>query len=67
MVRCNFCGRQIPQGTGMLYVFTSGKIAHFCSSKCRKNQLKLKRKAIHTRWSEHYIKETQPVAKKKRG
>jgi len=65
MAKCNFCGETMPAGTGKLFVFTSGKTAHFCSMKCEKNQLKLKRKAIHTRWSEHYIKETQPVAKKK--
>ena len=56
MVKCTFCGEDIPQGTGMIYVFKSGKTAMFCSSKCRKNQLKLKRKAIHTKWTKRFIK-----------
>ncbi len=58
MVKCTFCGNDIPKGTGMIYVFKSGKIANFCSSKCRKNQLKLKRKAIHLKWTARYIKNT---------
>ena len=56
MVKCTFCGDDISLGTGMIYVYKSGKIAHFCSSKCRKNELKLKRKAIHTKWTKKYIK-----------
>ena len=56
MVKCTFCGNDIPKGTGMIYVFKSGKIANFCSKKCRKNQLKLKRKAIHVKWTSRYVK-----------
>lgn len=56
MAKCTFCGNNISQGTGMVYVFKSGKTSNFCSSKCRKNQLKLKRKAIHTKWTKNYQK-----------
>ena len=42
MVKCSFCGNQIAKGTGMMYVLKEGKIFYFCSSKCKKNQLKLK-------------------------
>ncbi|MFH1591996.1 MAG: 50S ribosomal protein L24e [Candidatus Woesearchaeota archaeon] len=56
MAKCSFCGVDIAAGTGMIYVFKSGKTANFCSSKCRKNQLKLKRKAIHIKWTERYIR-----------
>ncbi|MEK6826669.1 MAG: 50S ribosomal protein L24e [Nanoarchaeota archaeon] len=56
MATCSFCGLDISPGTGMVFVFKSGKIANFCSSKCRKNQLKLGRKAIHTKWSKRFIK-----------
>ncbi len=55
-MKCTFCGDTIPAGTGTIYVFTSGKTANFCSMKCKKNQLKLKRKAIHTRWTKRFIK-----------
>jgi len=56
MVKCSFCGETIEQGTGTLYVSKTGKTTNFCSRKCEKNQLKLKRKAIRTRWSKRYIK-----------
>lgn len=54
MVKCSFCGDNIAQGTGTMYVYKSGKTVNFCSSKCKKNQLKLKRKAIHTKWTKLY-------------
>lgn len=57
MARCSFCGTSIEQGTGLIFVFKTGKTANFCSRKCEKNQLKLKRKAIRTRWSKRYLKE----------
>jgi len=52
MPKCTFCGTQIEKGTGKMYVYTSGKIAYFCSTKCEKNLLKLKRKPGTTRWTE---------------
>lgn len=57
MAKCTFCGRQIERGTGKMYVHISGKIDNFCSSKCEKHQLKLKRKPLTTRWTEAYRKE----------
>ncbi|MBI4439581.1 50S ribosomal protein L24e [Candidatus Woesearchaeota archaeon] len=56
MAKCTFCGRVIEQGTGKIYVLKEGKILNFCSSKCEKNQLKLNRKPITTKWSQRYIK-----------
>ena len=56
MAKCGFCGNNITQGTGMIFVFKSGKTTNFCSSKCRKNQLKLKRKAIHSKWTARFVK-----------
>jgi len=56
MVKCTFCGISLPRGTGTMYVQKDAKILYFCSSKCRKNMLKLGRKAIKTRWSGRYEK-----------
>ncbi len=56
MVKCTFCGNEISIGTGKIFVFKTGKIANFCSKKCEKNQIKLGRKAIHTRWTKRFIK-----------
>jgi len=50
MVKCSFCGGQIEQGTGKTYVYKTGKIDQFCSSKCEKNLLKLKRNPTKIKW-----------------
>ena len=49
--KCSFCGKDIEPGTGMMYVKTDGTIYHFCSSKCRKNMLELRRDPKKVRWS----------------
>ena len=51
MADCNFCGDKLPKGTGKMFVFTDGRTFHFCSSKCEKNLLKLRRKPIKTKWT----------------
>lgn len=57
MPKCSFCGETVPKGKGTMFVYVSGKIDNFCSSKCEKHQLKLKRKPLRTRWTAHYRKE----------
>ena len=37
-----------------MYVMKSGKILDFCSMKCEKNMLKLKRKPRTTKWTGEY-------------
>ena len=54
MAQCTFCGTIVPRGTGKLYVKTDGKIFTFCSMKCEKNMIKLKRKARTTTWTKEY-------------
>ncbi|MCH8003876.1 MAG: 50S ribosomal protein L24e [Nanoarchaeota archaeon] len=56
MPKCTFCGINIPRGTGKMYVQKDAKILYFCSSKCKKNMLKLRRKPITTKWSGRYEK-----------
>ncbi|MBD3262590.1 MAG: hypothetical protein GF334_13135 [Candidatus Altiarchaeales archaeon] len=56
---CSFCGKQIPQGTEAIYVTKAGSAHYFCSSKCEKNQIKLKRNPRKVRWTESYRKEKQ--------
>jgi len=50
IMKCSFCSENIEKGTGKMYVKIDGKIFYFCSSKCEKNQLKLKRNPAKTRW-----------------
>ena len=55
MAECSFCGEKIKPGTGFLYVKKDGTAFFFCSRKCEKNLLKLKRKPIATKWTNAYI------------
>lgn len=57
MAKCSFCGEQVGKGTGTLYITTKGKTMLFCSSKCERNLIKLKRKPRKTKWSREYIEE----------
>ena len=50
MAECGYCAKITPKGTGMLFVFKTGKTTWFCSSKCEKHQLKLKRKSQKMKW-----------------
>ncbi|MCD6463987.1 TRASH domain-containing protein [Candidatus Woesearchaeota archaeon] len=56
MVKCSFCGNDLKPGTGKMYVTKSGKIYYFCSSKCEKNFLKLKRNPRRQKWTKLYKK-----------
>jgi len=50
MAKCSFCNFDIDKGTGKIFVLNTGKQLHFCSNKCEKNMLKLKRKPRETKW-----------------
>jgi large subunit ribosomal protein L24e len=54
MARCSFCKKNIEKGTGKIYVLKTGRTLNFCSSKCEKNMLKLKRKPRTTKWTKEY-------------
>jgi len=53
-MECSFCGQEISPGTGKIYVTKQGKLFHFCSNKCEKNLLKLKRKPRTVKWTKDY-------------
>ncbi len=53
-MKCSFCGKEIPKGTGIMYVQKTGKILYFCSRKCEKNMIQLKRKPRTTKFTEEY-------------
>lgn len=56
MVKCSFCGSELPLGGGKMYAKKEGTVFYFCSSKCEKNMMKLGRKPVKTRWTEPYNK-----------
>ena len=51
-MKCSFSGKEIPMGTGKMYVKKDGTILWFSSLKAQKNMLQLKRKANKIRWTE---------------
>lgn len=52
--KCSFCGEEIPPGTGIALVRNDGTTLWFCSSKCRKSAIKLKRNPTRLRWTKVY-------------
>jgi large subunit ribosomal protein L24e len=50
-VKCDFCGKEIKPGTGLIYVKKTGKKYTFCSSKCERNMVKLRRKPEKVKWA----------------
>jgi large subunit ribosomal protein L24e len=49
-MKCFFCNKIMPKGTGKMFVKRSGEILVFCSSKCQKNY-KMKRNAKKLKWT----------------
>jgi large subunit ribosomal protein L24e len=60
--KCSFCGQEFPPGTGIMYVKNDGSIFWFCSSKCRKNSLKLRRDPRKLKWTAYFGKEEKGKA-----
>jgi large subunit ribosomal protein L24e len=65
MVRCSFCGEELAIGKGKIYAKKDGTTYHFCSNKCEKNQIVLKRKPAKTKWTNAHnkLKKTMLTAK----
>jgi len=59
---CSFCGHEFLPGTGIMYVRNDGTIVWFCSSKCRKSSVKLRRDARKVRWTKYFGKEEKGKA-----
>ena len=54
MVKCFFCGREEHAFKGLHLIKNDGTIQFFCSSKCRKNTIKLGRDKRKVKWTEAY-------------
>jgi len=54
---CSFCGKKIVPGTGKMYVRNDGRVLYFCSRKCQKNMLELRRDPKKVRWTTAYRQE----------
>ncbi|HSV42097.1 MAG TPA: 50S ribosomal protein L24e, partial [Methanomassiliicoccales archaeon] len=51
---CSFCGEQIEPGTGKMYVRKDGTALLFCTNKCYKNMIELKRVPRNVTWTKAY-------------
>lgn len=56
MAKCSFCGIEIARGTGKIYAKKDGTVYWFCSMKCEKNLLKLRRTPAKFKWTEAHEK-----------
>jgi large subunit ribosomal protein L24e len=63
---CSFCNNEVRKGTGTLFVYKDGTTLSFCSSKCKKNMLNLKREGRLQGWTNHgVVLEVRQKAEKK--
>ncbi|HUY00837.1 MAG TPA: 50S ribosomal protein L24e, partial [Candidatus Deferrimicrobium sp.] len=53
---CTFCGTDIEPGTGTMYVRKDGSVLFFCTGRCHKARLKLKRNPRKLKWTKFYQK-----------
>jgi len=68
MAKCTFCGKEQEEFKGTFFMKNDGISWYFCSSKCRSNQLKLKRDRRKIRWTEafHLVREKRLNKEKER-
>jgi large subunit ribosomal protein L24e len=53
---CSFCNRPVAKGSGTMFAKNDGTVRWFCSSKCKKNALVLKRDPRKLKWTKKYVK-----------
>ena len=64
--KCSFCGSDIEPGTGKMYVKKDGTVLNFCTNKCHKNMIELKRVPRTTAWTEKFADEKEARMKTKK-
>ena len=55
---CSFCDRPVAKGTGTMNVKNDGTVRWFCSAKCKKNAIDLKRDPRKFKWTNNRL---QPI------
>lgn len=64
MVKCVFCGKEEHSFKGIHVIGNDGEIRYYCSSKCRKNALNLKRDKRKLKWTLAHKEERAKTAAK---
>jgi len=54
MAKCIFCGKEQDDFKGAFLMKNDGTVNYYCSGKCQKNHLKLKRDKRKVRWTEAF-------------
>jgi len=49
-MKCSYCGENIAEGKGLIFVKKDGKVLNFCSSKCERSFFK-KRDPRKRKWT----------------
>ena len=60
---CSFCGQEIEPGTGRIHVKKDGTVYNFCTSKCFKNMIELRRVPRRTAWTAQFYREKEAKLK----
>jgi large subunit ribosomal protein L24e len=53
-MKCVFCGKDKESYLGVQLIKNDGSVNFFCSGKCRKNALKMKRDKRKVKWTEAF-------------
>ncbi len=66
LAKCIFCGCEQEDFRGTYLIKNEGSVVYYCSSKCKKNHLKLGRDKRKIRWAEAFHEQrTKAKAKTK--
>jgi len=65
VVKCSFCGSDVMPGTGIMFVKRDGTVLHFCSSKCRRSMLELRRKPVKVKWARKTREQAEARARRR--
>ena len=66
IAKCVFCGREQEDFKGVYLIKNEGIAVYYCSSKCRKNHIKLGRDKRRIRWTEAFHEQRKKaIAKSK--
>lgn len=67
MTKCVFCGTESSPYRGVSRINNDGSVSFFCSGKCRKNAIVLRRDKKKLKWTEaHRISQEKAAASEKR-
>lgn len=64
MTKCEFCGKEQDYFKGINYIKNDGSVHYFCSGKCKKNSLVLKRDKRKIPWTEAFHKRRDKAREK---